>query len=399
MKKAFLFFCMAFIAISLTAQTTVRKAVVEKIDQSENEYTMSEVQRIYFKEVSGSKLGVVEMKAGQEVEYLVDDLERIYFKEITEGSVPTLALNEVFLYSSEPSDKQWIEIRNNGSTDADISGYIITSNKVSGAQLTIPASTTIAAGSVYIVESTESFIIPKEVNTIYLQDASNNILDQIRVAYTFQDASYGRYTDGDSKWAWFIGKGTKGSSNNGQPLFFCVNEIKSWGDKFVEYFNPNPVNVDLTNYWHTGRNSDVTSGNVSRIKDAPVGTNGATATINSTYPTQGTTISILTANSKVTFPHFTFPNPSTGANVLMLNLNVAQGNHPYVGVFYYIETPEEAETRYFTGAQFKSKEIITVDVQLSNQHNNSYSSGRLPDGGDWSSEALTPTPGDTNVIY
>jgi hypothetical protein len=72
---------------------------------------------------------------------------------VVEGSV--LKLNEIM--SKDVNDApDWVEVYNSGTTDMDISGYIINDKATAAGGYAIPAGTTISAGGFYLVDANES---------------------------------------------------------------------------------------------------------------------------------------------------------------------------------------------------------------------------------------------------
>jgi len=83
----------------------------------------------------------------------VEDEVMIKEGPVVEGSV--LKLNEIM--SKDVNDApDWVEVYNSGTTDMDISGYVINDKPTAAGGFEIPAGTIITAGGFYLVDANES---------------------------------------------------------------------------------------------------------------------------------------------------------------------------------------------------------------------------------------------------
>ncbi len=127
-------------------------------------------------------------------------------------------INEVYS-RGVPTDPDWVEFYNPGTTPVDISGYLIyDSGGQSGSKpkKAIPAGATIAAKGYYVIvtDGSESadFGLSSAGEQIWLEDAAGNVIDTVTFTAMDVTQSYGRLPDGSATWQ-LCNTITRGSSN------------------------------------------------------------------------------------------------------------------------------------------------------------------------------------------
>lgn len=172
----------------------------------------------------------------------------------------TVKLNEIYSRGTS-GNEDWIEIYNPSTAAIDISGYKIYDNggqSGSKPKKEFPSGTTITAGGFYVIvvdDTTESgFGLSSGGEQVWLEKSNGSLIDQITFPALGVDSSYARKPDGSNNWE-ITTPPTKGSSNgsgsgSNQPV--VMNEVFSRGADpdfdWIEIYNPNPVQVDLTGY-------------------------------------------------------------------------------------------------------------------------------------------------------
>ncbi len=174
--------------------------------------------------------------------------------------VITVKINEIYSRGTV-GNEDWIEIYNPAATTMDLSGYkIYDSGGESGSKpkKEIPSGTTIPAGGFFVIvvdDTTESgFGLSSGGEKVWLEDAANAIIDSITFPAMGVDTTYGRSPNGSSLWTMLTppSKGVSNGSGSGATQSLIMNEIFSRGVDpdfdWVEIYNPNSVQVDLTGY-------------------------------------------------------------------------------------------------------------------------------------------------------
>lgn len=175
-------------------------------------------------------------------------------------AVVTVKINEIYSRGTV-GNEDWVEIYNPSTSAMDISGYKI--YDIGGQNGTkpkkaIPNGTTIPAGGFFVItvdDTTASgFGLSSSGEQVWLEDASGSIIDNVTFPALGVDTSYGRNPNGSANWV-KLSPPTKGLSNGsggGATLPLVMNEIYSRGvpadPDWIEIYNPNPVQVDLTGY-------------------------------------------------------------------------------------------------------------------------------------------------------
>jgi hypothetical protein len=172
----------------------------------------------------------------------------------------TVKLNEIYSRGTT-GNEDWIEIFNPSTSAIDLSGYKIYDNggqSGSKPKKEFPAGTTIPAGGFFVIvvdDTTESgFGLSSGGEQVWLEKADGTMIDEVTFPALGVDSSYARKPDGSNNWE-ITSPPTKGLSNGSgsgtnQPV--VINEVFSRGADpdfdWIEIYNPNPVQVDLTGY-------------------------------------------------------------------------------------------------------------------------------------------------------
>lgn len=137
----------------------------------------------------------------------------------------------------------WIEIYNSGQQDINLNGYFLTDNIENADKWQINISTIIPAKGFVIIwadgeniDLHTSFKLAQEGESIALYSPSGELIDSISFLSQLVDISYGRQTNGNTDWAYFL-EPTPGSDNNTVPyLGFVLNvpEFSVLGGIFEE---------------------------------------------------------------------------------------------------------------------------------------------------------------------
>ncbi|MDP2303190.1 MAG: lamin tail domain-containing protein [Ignavibacteria bacterium] len=169
----------------------------------------------------------------------------------------SVVMNEI--YSRGVVDNpDWIEIYNGTSSSVDLTGYkIYDSGGQAGTKpkKEFPAGTTIPAGGFYVIVTDDAdasgFGLSSAGETVWLENASSTVIDE--VAFTAMDLtqSYGRIPDGGS-WQ-LLNTITRGVSNlSGIDFSAKLNEIYSRGTvdapDWIEIYNSSSAQIDISGY-------------------------------------------------------------------------------------------------------------------------------------------------------
>jgi predicted extracellular nuclease len=179
---------------------------------------------------------------------------------VTPPPVVTVKINEIYSRGTV-GNEDWIEIYNPSNAAIDIGGYkIYDSGGQSGSKpkKEIPLGTSISANSFFVItvdDTTSSgFGLSSNGEEVWLEDATGNLIDDITFPALGVDTSYGRNPNGSDNWQ-KLSPPTKGISNGSggvATLPLVMNEIYSRGTvddpDWIEIYNPNSVQVDLTGY-------------------------------------------------------------------------------------------------------------------------------------------------------
>ncbi len=142
-----------------------------------------------------------------------------------DNSTPSpITINEIFSRGTS-EDPDWIELYNSSSSEVDISGYKIYDNggqSGSKPKMEFPSGTTIAAkGFVVIVvddaatanPTGSSFGLGSGGETVWLEDASGNVINTVAFPALEATQTYGRIPDGTYNWQ-VLNTITKGAANS-----------------------------------------------------------------------------------------------------------------------------------------------------------------------------------------
>lgn len=155
-----------------------------------------------------------------------------------------MASNDTTVADQDGEYDDWIELYNNSSSAIDISGYVLSDDIADLTLFEFPTGTTIQADDYIIVWADKdlsqagyhtNFKISSGGETLYLFDASQQIIDSVAFGSQNTDEAFGRYPNGTG--AFQTLKATFGAKNtNGNTV--SINEIEQTIN-FKIY--PNPV--------------------------------------------------------------------------------------------------------------------------------------------------------------
>lgn len=141
----------------------------------------------------------------------VEDEVMIKEGPVVEGSV--LKLNEIM--SKDVNDApDWVEVYNSGTTDMDISGYVINDKPTAAGGFSIPAGTIITAGGFYLVDANESGeSISSGGEDVSLSEPDGTVIDHTITPDMSSNVglTWAREIDGAGDWK--VSSPTPGSSN------------------------------------------------------------------------------------------------------------------------------------------------------------------------------------------
>lgn len=284
--------------------------------------------------------------------------------------IPKLKINELFINTSS-QEPQFIELLNISEEAINLNDYIISCSAWEK-DFTIDEDIILNPNEVAAVDMLP--IIPLSDVSITIANNYYDLQDNISVTSLYPDVSYGSYNDDrDSDWVWYIGKGTKGKKNTGSPLFFCINEVSlnlngSFKYKYAEFYNPNPVTIDLKNYWITAS------------------------------PKDGFNIPVSILDPILAIDGYGIKSDFGAKSHIIVNANVKQkfifgASHCDVYVYYSPDLTSDISTNDKT---FIESISIPVDFQFTRFNGKNISDGRFPDGEIWLSDRMVSTPGIEN---
>lgn len=131
----------------------------------------------------------------------------------TSATAGTIVINEVLAfnrnaYANSNDYPDCIEIRNNGTTTMDISGYTLTDDPLTPAKYTLPSGSTITAGG-YLIVFADSATTSPGLHTSFGLDSDGDqilllngatIVDSVTFGPQAPDVSIGRITNGTGGW-------------------------------------------------------------------------------------------------------------------------------------------------------------------------------------------------------
>ncbi|MCB9359846.1 MAG: CotH kinase family protein [Flavobacteriales bacterium] len=141
----------------------------------------------------------------------------------------------------------WIELYNNTMSPISLDGYYLSDDANDLMQWVFPVGTTINANDYLIIWADKdtlqtglhaNFKLSASGETIYLSDATGNLLDEITFANQTTDVTYGRYPNGTGSFMFM--NPTFAAENSNLPIGVGVNEIQLEKNDFEVY--PNPTN-------------------------------------------------------------------------------------------------------------------------------------------------------------
>jgi predicted extracellular nuclease len=176
----------------------------------------------------------------------------------TPPPAPIIRINEVYSRGIA-GNMDWVEVYNTSSSEVNISGFKIYDNGgQSGAKpkKEFPTGTIVPANGfvVIVVDSDDAsgFGISSGGETIWLENASGTVIDEVAVPTLDVTQSYGRFADGTNNLQVlnFITRGS--ANNNGSTPVIKMNEIYSRGTTaypdWIEVYNTSADPVDITGY-------------------------------------------------------------------------------------------------------------------------------------------------------
>ncbi|MFA7419627.1 MAG: CotH kinase family protein [Melioribacteraceae bacterium] len=126
---------------------------------------------------------------------------------INEILASNVATNKSPVYS-EYAD--WIELANTTTTSIDLSGYYLSDDLKNKTKWKIPANTIIPASGYIIFWADDrntglhtNFKLSRDGESVGLFNSSGAVVDTITFGYQYDDVSYGRFSNDNSKWGYF----------------------------------------------------------------------------------------------------------------------------------------------------------------------------------------------------
>lgn len=164
------------------------------------------------------------------------------------SSSSTIVMNEIFSRGVDP-DLDWIEIYNSTGSSVDISGYkIYDSGGFNGTKpkKEFPSGSVIPANGFLVIvtdDTTESgFGLSSGGEDVWLEDASNNVIDFVSFPAMDLTQSYNRIPDGSDNWTLsnFITKGLPNTLTDVEENGTIITEFN------LQQNYPNPFNPSTT---------------------------------------------------------------------------------------------------------------------------------------------------------
>ncbi|GAA1707170.1 hypothetical protein GCM10009808_26480 [Microbacterium sediminicola] len=166
-----------------------------------------------------------------------------------------IVINEV----TSQGDPDWVEIYNDGTTDVDISGWVVTDSAAEPAVL--PEGTIVPAEGYLVLEKDAAFpfgLGKGDEFHLYLADGVTLVDEVAWPADTHADPSYGRCPDGTGEFA-INATATPGAANDcvlpAGAESLVINEVSSDPADWVEIYNAGATDVDISG-WHVDDDSD-----------------------------------------------------------------------------------------------------------------------------------------------
>jgi hypothetical protein len=154
----------------------------------------------------------------------------------------------------------WIEVYNTSADDIDISGYKIYDsggNAGTKPKKEFPAGTVVPGNGFYVIvvddDDPSGFGLSSGGEEVWLENASEEIVDNVTFPALAITQSYGRFADGTDNWQVldFVTRGTA-NSDAAEPSPIVMNEIFSRGTAtdpdWIEVYNNSTVEVDISGY-------------------------------------------------------------------------------------------------------------------------------------------------------
>jgi hypothetical protein len=162
------------------------------------------------------------------------------------AGIPHVVINEVESSGGVPGD--WVELFNDGTAAADVSGWKFLDNDNSHTPYVIPLGTVIPVGGYLVLEESQFVFGLGSADSARLFDANGTLVD----SYTWTThalTTYGRCPNGSGPFQNTTSV-TKGAAND-CSIAVRINEIESSGGvpgDWVELFNAGPIPVDMSGW-------------------------------------------------------------------------------------------------------------------------------------------------------
>lgn len=173
--------------------------------------------------------------------------------------VSDILLNEVYSRGIN-GNLDWIEVYNSSTNEIDITGFKVYDNggqAGSKPKKEFPSGSIVPANGFLVIivddEDASGFGISSGGETIWLENSSGEVIDEIAVPALDVTQSYGRYTDGSNNWQTlnFVTRGSA-NSNASNPSAIVMNEVYSRGTTefpdWIEIYNTSESEVDISGY-------------------------------------------------------------------------------------------------------------------------------------------------------
>ena len=167
-------------------------------------------------------------------------------------------MNEIYSRGID-GNLDWIEVYNTSLDDIDISGYKIYDsggNAGTKPKKEFPAGTVVPGNGFYVIvvddDDPSGFGLSSGGEEVWLENASEVVIDNVTFPAMSVTQSYGRFTDGTDNWQVldFVTRGT--ANNDGATPVIGMNEIYSRGivgnPDWVEVFNSSAEPMDISGY-------------------------------------------------------------------------------------------------------------------------------------------------------
>jgi hypothetical protein len=180
------------------------------------------------------------------------------FEPANNDPLSAVVINE-FLAHTDDLEVDFVEFYNHGNQTVDLSGCILTDDPLTN-KFVIPTNASVPArGFVHFTQTSMSFALSAEGETIYLKNpASNRVVDAVRFGSQENGVSSGRSPDGANEFHRLAAQ-TPGAANSAIRLGeIVINEImyhpisEEADDQYIELHNRSGSSVTLSGWRITG---------------------------------------------------------------------------------------------------------------------------------------------------